>query len=550
MKRYLNAIGSSFFFIFLSAVNLFAQNDVAWDKTSKSNWNAAFQNVDITSTADGKIQKAFLYASKSQKPKPLIVSLHTWSGDYTQEDPLAPEVLARDWNYIHPDFRGANKTPESMGSQLVIADIEDAIQFALKHTHADPEDVHIVGVSGGGLATLVAYMNLKFPVKSFSAWAPISDLVAWYWESVGRKQKYAADIISALSTDTVLNTNEALRRSPLMQKFPQGLRKGARLLIYEGIHDGYTGSVPITHSINMYNRLLAELKYPGLGLDEVMLKAVSDQDLVSEKEIIDLLTKRINPDSDKMKTLFGRPIYLFREFENIQLTIFEGSHEQLPQALGLIPVKKTSDLAYNIFTLGDSNGANPGGWVDQLKKMMPNSHFVNISKGGRTIGFDNNGNPDLNALRNIEAYLDDAQKQISPKKFDYVIVCLGTNDTKKDFADRQDEVVANFDALLKKIKSHPLSRKSKSRFIFVTPPPIRTTHILAKYWGGNERLGQLVPQLSGIARQKDFEVIDVYHPLLGILDYYAADGVHMAGEGQEIIAAQIVEKIELSNPKK
>ena len=550
MIRYFRIVFAGFFCFVLAIVNVFAQKEVAWDNTSKTRWNSEFRQVDITSTADGKIQKAFLYASKSQKPKPLIVSLHTWSGDYTQEDPLAPEVLARDWNYIHPDFRGANKTPESMGSQLVIADIEDAIQFALKHTQADPQDVHIIGVSGGGFAALAAYMNIKYPVKSFSAWAPISDLVAWYWESVGRKQKYATDIISALSTDTVLNTNEALRRSPLMQKFPQELRKDARLLIYEGIHDGYTGSVPITHSINMYNRLLGEIKYHVSRLDEIMKKANSDQDLVSESEIINLLTKRINPESDKKNALFGRSVYLFRNVENIQLTIFEGSHEQLPQALGLIPVKKTSDLAYNIFTLGDSNGANPSGWVDQLKKMMPNSHFVNISKGGRTIGFDNNGNPDLNALRNIEAYLDDAQKQISPKKFDYVIVCLGTNDTKKDFADRQDEVVANFDALLKKIKSHPLSRKSKSRFIFVTPPPIRTTHILAKYWGGNERLGQLVPQLSGIARQKGFEVIDVYHPLLGILDYYAADGVHMAGEGQEIIAAQIVEKIELSNPKK
>jgi lysophospholipase L1-like esterase/pimeloyl-ACP methyl ester carboxylesterase len=550
MKRYLNAIGSSFFFIFLAAVNLFAQNDVAWDKTSKSNWNAAFQNVDITSTADGKIQKAFLYASKSQKPKPLIVSLHTWSGDYTQEDPLAPEVLARDWNYIHPDFRGANKTPESMGSQLVIADIEDAIQFALKHTHADPEDVHIVGVSGGGLATLVAYMNLKYPVKSFSAWAPISDLEAWYWESIGRKQKYAGDIVSALSIDTVFNKNEALRRSPLMQKFPQELRKDARLLIYEGIHDGYTGSVPITHSINMYNRLLGEIKYHVSSLDEIMKKANSDQDLVSESEIINLLTKRINPEPDKKNALFGRSVYLFRNVENIQLTIFEGGHEQLPQALGLIPVKKTSDLAYNIFTLGDSNGANPGGWVDQLKKMMPNSHFVNISKGGRTIGFDNNGNTDLNALRNIDAYLDDAQKQIGNKKFDYVIVCLGTNDTKKDFADRQDEVVVNFDALLTKIKNHKLSRKSKPRFIYITPPPIRTTNILAKYTGGNERLGQLVPKLSELAQKKGFDVIDAYHPLLGILDYYAADGVHMYGEGQQIISAKIVEKIEANRVRK
>jgi len=550
MRIFFNVILVGFFLFFWATVNLFAQKDVSWDNASESKWDTAFQNVKMTSTADGKIQKAFLYASKSQHKKPLIISLHTWSGDYTQEDPLAKEILARDWNYIHPDFRGANKTPESMGSNLVISDLEDAIQFALKHTNTDPEDVHIIGVSGGGFATLAAYMNIKYPVKSFSAWAPISDLEAWYWESIGRKQKYAADIISALSTDTVLNKEEAIRRSPLYQKFPQELRKGSKLFIYEGIHDGYTGSVPITHSINMYNRLLSEIKYHVSSVDEIMKKSNSDQDLVSEREIVNLLTKRINPDSNKKNALFGRSVYLFRDVENIQLTIFEGGHEQLPQALGLIPVKTKTDLACNIFTLGDSNGANPGGWVDQLKAMMPNSNFVNISQGGRTIGFDNNGNADLNALRNIDTYLNDAQKQIGNKKFDYVIVCLGTNDTKKDFADRQDEVVVNFDALLTKIKNHHLSRKSKPRIIYITPPPIRTTNILAKYTGGNERLGLLVPKLSELAQKKGFDVIDAYHPLLRILDYYAPDGVHMAGEGQQIISAKIVEEIEANRIKK
>ena len=165
----------------------------------------------------------------------------------------------------------------------------------------------------------------------------------------------------------------------------------------------------------MYNRLLSEIKYEVFNPEEISQKSATDKDMVSDAEIINLLTKRINPEGDKKKAIFGRSIYLSREFENIQLTVFEGGHEQLPQALGLIPVKTKTDLALNIFTLGDSNGANPGGWVDQLKAMMPNSNFVNISRGGRTIGFDNNGSADLNALRNIDNYLDDAQKQIGKK---------------------------------------------------------------------------------------------------------------------------------------
>lgn len=533
-----------YFFCLFSILDLFPQTDPAWDNTTKSNWGADFKKGEITSSLDGKIQNAYLYASKSKTKKPLIISLHTWSGDYTQKDPLTNEILARDWNYIHPDFRGANNKPEAMASQYVIADIEDAIQYALKNTNSDPEDVHIVGVSGGGLATLAAYMNIKYPVKSFSAWAPISDLESWYWESIGRKQKYAANIFKATSKDSVFNAEEARLRSPLLQQFPKDLRKNAKLYIYEGIHDGYTGSVPITHSINMYNRLVGELKYGSAKLENIMPKTADDSKLVSEKEIISLVTKRYNPAFDKKNKLFDRNVYLSREFENIQLTIFEGGHEQIPQALGLIPVKNTNNLKYNILTLGDSNAQNKGGWVDQLKKMMPNANIVNISKGGRTIGFDNNGRKDLNALANIDDYLNDAQKQIGNKKYDFVIVCLGTNDTKNDFADKQKEVVFNFETLLNKITQHSLSHKSKPKFIYVTPPPIRTTNIQDKYKGSNERIEQLIPQLTSIAQAKKFNVIDIYHPLLGILDYYAKDGVHMTGEGQEIISGKILEAIQ------
>lgn len=516
---------------------LLAQKEPAWDNTAKSEWNKAFQLVEIPSTVDGKIQKAYFYASKSKLKKPLIISLHTWSGTYTQKDPLTSEILARDWNYIHPDFRGVNNKPEAVGSRQVISDIEDAIQFALKNSNADPQEVHIVGVSGGGFATLVAYMNITYPIKSFSAWAPISDLEAWYWESVGRKQKYAADVLKAVITDTVFNIAEARLRSPLFQKFPKELRKNSKLFIYEGIHDGYDGSVPVTHSINMYNRLVTELKYGTANNADTQ----HDSSLVSDKTIIDLLTKRTNPLAESKNMLFDRKIQLYRQFSTISLTIFEGGHEQIPQALGLIPYNFSSPLKLNILTLGDSNGQIENGWVNQLKTMLPESNIINISKSGRTIGFDNNGKRDLNVLANIDNYLTEAQKKSEKNKLDYIVVCLGTNDTKADFAERQNEVIKNFTELLLKIKQHSLYLKSKPRLVYVTPPPIRTTNILAKYAGANDRLALLIPQFTDIARKYGFEVINVYQPLTGILDYYAADGVHMAAEGQKITASKIVE---------
>ncbi|MFA5326348.1 MAG: hypothetical protein WC384_01025 [Prolixibacteraceae bacterium] len=56
---------------------------------------------------------AVFYKTSQTAPQPLVVSLHTWSGDYTQEDPLAKEILLRDWNYIHPDFRGVNNKQQN-----------------------------------------------------------------------------------------------------------------------------------------------------------------------------------------------------------------------------------------------------------------------------------------------------------------------------------------------------------------------------------------------------------------------------------------------------
>ncbi len=311
---------------------------IKFDDTRISKWSKDFQVVDIKSTKDDKIQKAIVYKSKKDTKQPLIVSLHTWSGDYTQKDPLANEVLAKDWNYIHSNFRGPNRNPEAMGSEFVLSDIADAIDYALKYTNADPNEVHIVGVSGGGYATLASYMNIQYPVKSFSAWAPISDIESWYWESVGRKQKYANDILMSLSSDNTFNAYEAKKRSPIFQNYPKQLRKKSRLYIYEGVHDGYTGSVPITHSINMYNRLVGDLKSNISDLDSIMTMYKQDPDLVSNKEIIDLLTKRCNPACNKKEEILNRQIHLQRTYKNIKLVIFEGGHEQIPGALELIPV--------------------------------------------------------------------------------------------------------------------------------------------------------------------------------------------------------------------
>src|SRR5690606_27818228 len=292
---------------------------------------------------------------------------------------------------------------------------------------------------------------------------------AWYWESVGRGQKYADDILAALGG--TFDLTEARLRSPIYQHFPKEKRRGASLHIYEGIHDGYDGSVPITHALHMYNRLVADWKYNVCDRDSIDRLAQSDDDLIASHTIIDLLTKRTLPASDPPDNqLFGRQVYLQKTSGNIHLTIFEGGHEQLPQALSVIPVNDVAPLSPRILTIGDSNAQIEGGWVDQLRMRLPQATIVNISQSGRTIGFDNNGKASLNALRHIDSYLTEGRRKLDGAAYDFIIVCLGTNDTKYVFKERQQEVLENFTALLTRIRKHRVATK-KTRLIYVSPPP-------------------------------------------------------------------------------
>ena len=279
-------------------------------------WPIEFREVEIKSPLDGEIQKAYFYASLNGKPKPLIVSLHTWSGNYAQNDPLVKQILEKDWNYIHPDFRGANKNPMACGSKYAIDDIDQAIDFAIRNGNVDMQNIHVMGVSGGGMATLLSYMNSRYPVSSFSAWVPISDLQAWYYQSIGRKNGYAGHIMAGTgSVDSVLNVDEAIKRSPLYMKTPIEQRKNSRLFIYAGIHDGYEGSVPVSQSLIFYNKVIRDY-------------GASNDKIISDKEILDLVSMRTSPALPNKK-LGDRNIIYERNFKNISLILFEGKHEML-----------------------------------------------------------------------------------------------------------------------------------------------------------------------------------------------------------------------------
>ena len=292
--------------------------NIKYDSTSNVYWDEDFLNIEIDSSIDTILQKAYFYPTKSNNSKPLLVSLHTWSGDYSQYDTLAVLAKTKDWNYIHPDFRGPNQTNDACCSKLALTDIDDAIDYAINNANVDTANVFIVGMSGGGYATLCMFMKSKHKIKKFSSWVPISDLQAWYHQSLWRKSKYADDILNCTdSKENKLNILNAKEKSPVYWNTPVNKLTNSKLEIYAGVFDGIQGSVPITHSINFYNKILHDLG------------VINEQYYVLTKETLDLIENR-TPICN-YGNISDRKIYLKREYKNVKLIIFEGNHEMLPE---------------------------------------------------------------------------------------------------------------------------------------------------------------------------------------------------------------------------
>src|SRR5690606_18402834 len=129
--------------------------------------------------------------------------------------------------------------------------------------------------------------------------------------------RYAGDIEKVAQKNGVMNWNELKKRSPLYLPFPYAKRKNALINIYAGVHDGYTGSVPISHSVLFYNKI-AKALYPA-----------RKEAIVSDAVLMSILTKRGNPDADTSMHIGDRRIHLQKRLPQLSLILFEGGHEMI-----------------------------------------------------------------------------------------------------------------------------------------------------------------------------------------------------------------------------
>ncbi len=266
---------------------------------------------------DNSQQPAMFYQASGEEARPLLLALHTWSGDYSQNcNSYGNFCVKKNWHFIFPDFRGPNLKPQALGSELMLADIVAAVEFVKKTAKVDTRRIYLIGGSGGGHATLLLAGRHPEIWAAASAWCPISDVLAWHQECSLAKRGYAQHIERACGGNPATSQEaraEAIKRSPLTYL---AAAKAVPLDIATGIHDGHTGSVPVSHSLNAYN-VLAK---PEERIPEADIEYITANRAVP--------AHYVKPAPDPI--YHGKYLLHFRKQSNrVRVTLFEGGHSIL-----------------------------------------------------------------------------------------------------------------------------------------------------------------------------------------------------------------------------
>jgi len=263
-------------------------------------------------SADKSRQQALWHAPETDEPLPLLVGLHSWSTDYRNVGQYGKWCIDHNWVFIGPQFRGANNKPEACGSDLAVQDIIDAVEYAKEHANVDRGRIYLVGASGGGHAAMLMAGRAPELWAAVSAWAGISDIRAWHIECKKAGRHYAGMIEKCCGGPPGASPEvdaQYKKRSPLTH-LPNA--KNVMLDINVGIHDGHTGSVPVSHSLNAFNAVAAE------------------KDRLSEEDIRYFLQKRRVPDHLKRKPddllWEGKGTLFQRTSGKVRITVFDGGH--------------------------------------------------------------------------------------------------------------------------------------------------------------------------------------------------------------------------------
>jgi len=276
------------------------------------------EDVRIPSSEDGAEQPA-LWLPPAEEGQPLLVVLHSWSSPYEQQLNLPYATWAREngWGMVVPDFRGVNERPESTASDLAVADVLDAREFALAGG-GDPDRVFVVGFSGGGMMSLAMAGRHPEAFAGVVAWVPIHDLRDWYAYNADQSPQpdYVAQIEASCGGPPVPGSapaEECLARSPAAH-LDAAREAGLPVYIGAGVADE---TVPASDAARAFNQL------------------ADDADRLDDAQVDALGSATVAPGlaaDPEVATFFGpdQPeVLVARQSGPVTLVVFDGVHEML-----------------------------------------------------------------------------------------------------------------------------------------------------------------------------------------------------------------------------
>ncbi len=203
--------------------------------------------ITYTSTYDQKPRNAILQIPLGYDPTipvPLLVSLYGLGETMTDGwKRYALEANARGWLLLVPDQRQNTISP------AVRQDIIDAVNWVKNYYLVDSSRIYLAGVSMGGNKALVMAAQYPQIFAAVVAHRPITNLSQWYYETTSFRKGWLEAELGGKPNEVPF---EYQRRSPYSQV--QNFRHMPVALT----HGTLDTVVPVTHSISMYDALMAD----------------------------------------------------------------------------------------------------------------------------------------------------------------------------------------------------------------------------------------------------------------------------------------------------
>lgn len=193
----------------------------------------------------------------------------------------------------------------------------------------------------------------------------------------------------------------------------------------------------------------------------------------------------------------------------------------------------------NILVIGDSNGAGKG-WVYQFQELRGGGPLVNTSIGGNTFGFNGMGTMRLNTLENLTPYLRKGYAEMG--SIDEILISLGTNDCKAEYAERRGEPAEHLATMLTRTKAFFSERgQDVPRIVLITPPAAGDNGAVSnEFQGVKTCLKDLSDQIRAVATAEGLCLVDFQQKPGDQVLQYSKDGIHFNEQGYKLLAEAVV----------